>query len=122
MELTSAYSLQERRRHMVPASRPHRWNDQEERWETRGSRDTAIPFSTALNQVKRSPQPASAHLGEPFDTAELLPQGSVATILLEWRFFNPFGPSRNALFAAAIPDTSERLLVQRIPPPQASST
>jgi hypothetical protein len=107
---------------MVPASSPQRWNDHEEAWKSAGSKHAAIAFGTALNQVKRSPQPASAHLGEPFETAELLPQGSVATILLEWRFFNPFGPSRNALFAAAIPDASERLLVQRIPPPQSSST
>ena len=81
-----------------------------------------MTLSTALHQVKRTSQPIYDHLCQPFEATELVPSGAVATKLVEWRFFNPFGSSRNALFAAAVPDSAERLLIQQTPAPQPSRT
>ena len=81
-----------------------------------------MSHATALRQVKRAAKPTYGHLCQPFEAAELVPPTFLATMLVEWRFFNPFGPSRNALFEAAVPDSDERLLIQRTPPPQVSRT
>ncbi len=81
-----------------------------------------MTLSTVLRQVKRTSQPAYDHLCQPFEATELMAPSSVAAALVEWRCFNPFGSSRNALLAAAVPDSTERLLIQTTPSPQPTRT
>jgi hypothetical protein len=107
---------------MKPTSRPQPWIETTQHWHLRDPKDATMTLTTALHQVKRTSQPSYGHLCQPFEAAELVPPSYAARILVEWRFFNPFGPSRNALFEAAVPDSHERLLIQRTPPPQVSST
>jgi len=107
---------------MTPPSKSHRGIEKIEDWRLRDQKDASMILATVLHHVKRTSQPSYGHLCQPFEAAELVPASDAATILVEWRCFNPFGPSRNALFEAAVPDSHERLLIQRTPPPQVSST